>query len=90
MSHELRRPGKLSYRVKVHDASCHGCKIDFVERPIPADRAWIKFDGLEPLAAEVCWVKGFATGLRFEKPIHPAVFERLLKTLGRNNGGGRS
>jgi hypothetical protein len=77
----LRRPGKSTYRVRVYDASPHGCKIEFVERPMPADRAWIKFDGLEPLESLVCWVKGFAAGVQFEKPIHPAVFERLMASL---------
>ena len=55
---------------------------------MPADRAWIKFEGLEPLEAEVCWVKGFLTGVRFAKPIHPAVFERILGNL-RRDGSGR-
>ena len=77
----LRRPGKSTYRVRVFDASPHGCKVEFVERPMPADRAWIKFDGLEPLESMVCWVKGFAAGVQFEKPIHPAVFDRLMAGL---------
>lgn len=74
----LRRPGQPHYRVRVHDASCHGCKVEFVERPKPDDRAWIKFDGLEPLEALVCWIDGFVAGLEFVKPIHPAVFNRMI------------
>ncbi len=77
----LRRTGKLTYRVRIHDASPYGCKVEFVERPILAERAWVKFDGLEPLEAMVCWVKGFMTGVQFEKPIHPAVFDRLMAHL---------
>lgn len=77
----LRRSGQHTYRVRVHNMSRHGCKIEFVERPKLDDRAWIKFDGLEALDALVCWVDGFVAGVEFEKPIHPAVFELLLKRL---------
>ena len=41
----------------------------------------IKFEGLEAMDAEVCWVQGFQAGLRFERPIHPAVFDLLLARL---------
>jgi hypothetical protein len=41
----------------------------------------LKFDGLEALEAEVCWVDGFVAGLQFDKPIHPAVFDLLLERL---------
>ncbi|MGH6707165.1 MAG: PilZ domain-containing protein [Sphingomicrobium sp.] len=83
----LRRPGKSNYRVRVYDASPHGCRVEFVERPTLAERAWIKFDGLEPLEAIICWVKGFATGVQFATPIHPAVFDELMARLkdGRGN-----
>ena len=80
----LRRPGKSTFRVRVFDASPHGCKVEFVERPMLDERAWIKFEGLESLEALVCWVEGSATGVRFKKPIHPAVFDRLMTSLKQN------
>ena len=36
---------------------------------------------LEALDSEVCWMEGFTAGLRFEKSIHPAVFDLLLERL---------
>ena len=77
----LRRPGQCTFRVRVFDASTHGCNIEFVQRPRPQDRVWVKFDGLEALEAEVCWVEKFRAGLSFLKPIHPAVFDLLLERL---------
>lgn len=74
----IRRSGHGSFRVRVYDASPHGCKIAFVERPRIDDRLWVKFDGLEALQGLVCWVDGFNGGVEFEKPIHPAVFESLI------------
>ena len=86
----LRRSGKLTYRVRIFDASRHGCKVEFIERPTLSERAWIKFDGLEPLEATVCWMNGFATGVQFEKPINPAVFDGLIERLKAHRcGSGR-
>lgn len=77
----LRRVGQISYRVRVSDLSPEGCKVDLVERPRIEERLLIKFESLEVLEAEVCWVEGYVAGLRFEKTIHPAVFGLLLERL---------
>lgn len=76
----LRRPGRRTYIVRIFDASCHGCKIEFVDRPRLNERAWVKFEGMQALEATVCWVDGFIAGVKFENPIHPAVFESLLRS----------
>jgi hypothetical protein len=85
----LRRSGKLTYKVRIHDASPHGCKVEFVDRPVLAERAWIKFDGLAPLEARVCWIEGFVTGVQFATPIHPVVFDGLVARLSRQRAGSR-
>lgn len=77
----VRRLGRLSYRVRIFDASQHGCRIEFVERPRLDEQLWVKFDGLQPLDARVCWIDGFTAGVGFVDPIHPAVFERLTAGL---------
>ena len=77
----LRRVGQSSYRVRVSDLSPEGCKVDLVERPRLEERLLIKFDGLEVLEAQVCWVEGYVAGLRFGKAIHPAVFDLLLQRI---------
>ena len=77
----LRRLGQNSYRVKVTDLSAEGCKVDLVERPRIGEHMLLKLAGLEVLDAETCWVEGYVAGLRFEKPIHPAVFDLLLTRL---------
>jgi PilZ domain len=74
----LRRSGQLNYRVRIFDASLHGCRVEFVERPSLEEQLWVKFDGLQPLEAEVCWIDGFMAGVNFRQPIHPAVFDRLV------------
>jgi len=77
----LRRLGQPPYQVRVTDLSPEGCKVELVQRPDVEEHMLIKFAGLEALDAEVCWVEGFAAGLRFQKPMHRAVFDLLLARL---------
>lgn len=79
---DLRRSGHLQFRVKVFDLSRHGCKLEFLERPRLDETVWVKFEGLESLEASVCWVEGFVAGMEFQKPVHPAVFDLMVKRLG--------
>lgn len=77
----LRRHGHHSYRVRVFDASAHGCKVEFVERPVAQECLWVRFEGLEPMEATVCWLDERSAGLQFSKPIHPAVFDLVAERL---------
>ena len=77
----LRRPGKSNYRVRVFDASPEGCRLEFIERPDLGESLWVKFEGMELLPARVCWTEGFTAGVEFEKAIHPAIFDDLVKNL---------
>lgn len=74
----VRRPGQPNFQVRAFDISPEGCKIEFIERPREGDKIWVKFDGLETLEAEVCWVEDFVMGANFAKPMHPAVFDMMV------------
>ena len=77
----LRRSAQLNYRVRAYDASPYGCKLEFVERPELDERVWVKFDGLDAMEGLVVWVAGFAAGVEFVRPIHPAVFDALVPRM---------
>lgn len=83
----LRRLGHSNYRVRVSDLSPEGCRVELVQLPSIDERLLVKFEGLELLEAEVCWIDGHIAGLRFEKPFHPAVFDLLIARLVRGNAG---
>lgn len=68
-------------KVRVFNASRHGCKIEFVERPRVHDRVLVKFGWVEWLRATVCWTEDFVGGIEFERPIHPAVLSSLIKEM---------
>ena len=77
----LRRSGQLNYRVRAYDVTHLGCKLEFVERPVLDERVWVKFDRLDSVEGQVCWVKGHVAGIEFARELHPAVFEMLLARL---------
>lgn len=78
----MRRLGRTNYSVRVSDLSPHGCKVEFVDQPELDEKVLIKFDGLEIIQAEICWLEDHWVGLRFEKAMHPAVFDLLVERLG--------
>ena len=39
----------------------------------------VKFAGLERLGAELCWAGRREAGFRFERPLHPAVLDHVIK-----------
>lgn len=77
----MRRLGKVKYRVPVFDASPHGCRVEFVERPRDGELVAIQFEGLQSIDAWVCWVEGHCAGLEYERAIHPAVFDMLVERM---------
>lgn len=77
----LRAAGQNAYRVKMLDLSSEGCKVELVERPRVGDQMRVKFDGLDMVEADVCWVHGHVAGLKFEQRIHPAVLSLLIARL---------
>ena len=78
---QLRRTGQHHYRVNVFDISPEGCKLEFVERPRLDETVWVKFDGYDAIQSSVCWVEGHSAGIEFERPIYPAIFERIVARL---------
>jgi hypothetical protein len=77
----MRRLGRAKYRLRMFDISPEGCKVELVERPTIGEHLFIKFEGLEVLEAEVCWVEKSCAGLRFQNAIHPAVFDLILQRI---------
>jgi hypothetical protein len=79
----LRRAGRVAFPVRVFDITVAGCRCEFVDRPGISERVWIKLEGLAALEANVCWVEQSMVGLSFQRPLHPAVLDMLLKSASR-------
>lgn len=78
---KLRRRGSHNFLVQAFDISPEGCKLEFLERPELDEMVWVKFEGLEPLQASVCWIENVFVGVEFTRPIHKAVFDLMLSRL---------
>ncbi|MCW3796851.1 PilZ domain-containing protein [Sphingomonas sp. BN140010] len=78
----LRRSAVAHYLVEVRDVSRHGCRVAVADVPKLDEQVMIRFEGLEPLPATVCWVRAFDVGVEFARPIHPAVFDHLTRQFG--------
>jgi hypothetical protein len=77
----LRRLGQNNYSVRIFDISPEGCRVETVERPRPGEQLMVKFNGIEALESQVMWVDEFIVGVKFNRPLHPAVFDLLLSRL---------
>ncbi len=82
MEAQLRRIGHLNYSVTLRDLSPDGCMIDLVERPAIGEVMQVKLPGLGTMEARVRWVDNYIAGLKFDRPMHPAVFDLLLQRVG--------
>ena len=80
----LRQRGASGVSVLVMDLSTHGFRAStHLELPQGAD-VWLRLPGLEPYHATVAWSKGQYIGCAFERPLHPAVLEMIVrKTKGK-------
>ena len=83
----LRRSGRMTYRVCVHDLSPLGCKLEYVDRPELNETVWLKFDAIDAFEARVCWVEGRLAGVEFHREIYQPIYEHLLTKLGGSSDG---
>lgn len=82
----LRRDGGSNYRVRLFDISQTGCKVEIIERFRVGEGVWVKFEGLETIHATASWIEPPVAGLRFERPMHVAVFDLLMRRLATGSG----
>ena len=75
----LRRSLDQPYKVKLRDLSLHACSIELVDHVQHRERLWIKLPGLDSIEGVVCWEENFHAGIDFLKPLHPVVFDMLLR-----------
>jgi PilZ domain len=78
----LRRRGSVAFQVPLADVSVAGCRVELIEFVATGDHVIARLPGLEPFGATVAWADERSAGLRFDRPLHPAVFDLLLSRLG--------
>ena len=80
----LRQRGAAGISVQVMDLSIEGFRATTHLEMIEGTDVWLRLPGLEACHAKVMWRKGVQIGCRFERPLHPAVLDMVVrKSQGR-------
>jgi hypothetical protein len=75
----LRQRGASNVTVQILDLSTHGFRAStHLDLQTGAD-VWLKLPGLEALHAKVAWSNAHFVGCAFERPLHPAVLQMMVK-----------
>lgn len=82
---EFRRRNRTRYMIGMHDLTAHGCRIASPERLHSGERVWVQLPSLQSLCARVKWTAAWQSGVKFERPLHPAVFDLMAARLAPAN-----
>jgi hypothetical protein len=75
----LRQRGASGVSVLVTDLSIHGFRASTHLALQNGADVWLRLPGLEPCHATVAWSKGQYIGCKFERPLHPAVLDMIVR-----------
>jgi hypothetical protein len=80
VEHEIgvKKLGGFGFQLATVDVSPEGCRVELVEMVDAGERVIVRLPALEPLGAQVAWVRGANAGLHFQRPLHSAVFDQLM------------
>jgi hypothetical protein len=80
----LRQRGGTGVAIQIMDLSVDGFRASTPLNLAKGTDVWLRLPGLEPYQAKVVWAKGNFIGCAFERPLHPAVLDMIVKkTAGR-------
>ena len=79
----LRQRGGTGVAIQIVDLSVDGFRASTHLQLEKGGDVWLRLPGLEPYHAKVMWSKGNFIGCAFERPLHPAVLEMIVKKAGR-------
>lgn len=74
----LRKQGESRFDAQIADLSTVGFKVESHYAMPAGTQVFLTLPGLTAIPARVVWSRDNALGCRFETPIHPAVFERVV------------
>lgn len=74
----LRDRGAKKFAIDLIDISLTGFRAETVTRLYAGNPVWLTLPGMESLEARVAWVDNAYCGCAFTRPLHPAVFERIV------------
>ena len=82
---KLRRPGETWFTSRVSDLSPTGFRIQTFVKLAPGMDLWIVLPGFEGRRATVMWARDHEAGCNFERPLHPAIFDHIIRLARTRN-----
>ncbi|MGK2910067.1 MAG: PilZ domain-containing protein [Sphingobium sp.] len=76
---KLRRSGEGWFSSGVSDLSITGFRVQTFVKLVSGTDLWIMLPGFEGRRAQVMWVRDHEAGCNFERPLHPAIFDHIVK-----------
>lgn len=83
MTAGLRKQGETKFDAKIADLSTVGFRVESHYAMPAGTQVFLTLPGLAAIPARVVWSRDNSLGCRFETPIHPAVFERVVAAARR-------
>ncbi|CAM8624723.1 PilZ domain-containing protein [Sphingobium sp.] len=76
---KVRRPGETSFTSRITDVSTTGFRLQsFMKLTVGSD-LWVMLPGFEGRRARVLWTRGPESGCTFERPLHPAILDHIVR-----------
>lgn len=77
---KVRRPGESWFVSRIADLSITGFRLQSFMRLQVGAELWIMLPGFEGRRARVQWTRAHEAGCTFERPLHPAIWDHILRT----------
>ncbi len=75
----LRQRGGTGVSIEIVDLSVDGFRASTHLQLAKGTDVWLRLPGLEAYQARVMWAQGNFIGCAFERPLHPAVLDMIVK-----------
>lgn len=75
----VRRKGESWFKSRITDMSLAGFRLQSFARLRVGMEIWVMFPGFEGRKATVSWSANHEAGCEFDVPLHPAIFDHIVR-----------
>lgn len=76
---KLRRPGENWFNARLANLSPTGFRVQSFAKLDMDSTIHVMLPGFDGRKAKVIWTRDHEAGCQFERPLHPAIFEHILR-----------
>lgn len=76
---KVRRPGETWFTSDIADLSISGFRLQSFMKLNVGSELWIMLPGFEGRRARVLWTRGHEAGCTFERPLHEAILDHIVR-----------